>query len=1103
MEDYRRYIYFYTKDSTGTYTTSGYSLPITPFTFIPVFDDGMSAEYSKQNIYWDFGDGTMSQEITAVHHYAMPGWYNVKCYVLGKKGIGYLSNFSQNILVKDFISDTITISATNNKTQAGIAQNPFIVYRFNSWQTYNALSAEGYTIKLSMTGNNAPLLHVPTYNKDKWGHLKPSARFESDVYNNYTEKYDRTPIDSFQTTNNEIYVRNYNNEIVLCNKNDDGACFAGTSGQKVIYFIDDMPKTSENLAERSNATIFVTFDTKKFKDNNNYNKSYPENIYTVLNDVNDITTFSVIIQQLNPDHITITTNGIDDDNNGNRIHTFDIYPQKFTNQKIPFVAKIKQVDGYPSKYNEILKMVSNSNVNFGLIYLELRDSKNVKLTDALFYENLGPLSSETHGGYFKGYLIYDKPVNDVRIIAKSVPFSQEFYLVDTTYAIIPEPQSQYAHDLRIQNTNTDTKEIIENELIEVEGLSGIYSCCVTSNRTDGGVETYIWFVDSDREQLKKYDPNSKIFWDITLPENSSPSNICSDSKGNVWVSLYDSISTIKINNITNLEETDSSYQRIVSSLINEEIDYDYTITPASVDTDTKNNVWVSYSNELSSFIEKYDSNGNYIFRKTITEGYQCTEIITDLNSNLWGIAKDNITQTKVLSQKNDKVFKIDSTGSNIEYYEVGGSLWNITTDVYKNIWVTKNINQVSKINYISEDIYNFSIPTTTKINNLNYISDFEGIACTTDNTILIIDNTNKKIHYFSGDVDNSNFYPKSLNFSSVDINENYVQRKLNGYGDWNGFRHINKFQHKFVESKIVEGESNVFSIYNASSGKYTIDKKNEDFNALEQIKSYRFQEYLLGNKVLFDDFIGTAVGTISSRNNNLGIITYEKIANFTDNIANVDTCNIKALKSMYEMMDEDLYVFNNYNYSLPAYTGNLVDLFSINYTTLKGSRNKFDLNFYDKGYNNDDLRANGLTPIYGINKGKQLDFFTAILTGGKDIIAYEKYSETYRLLNTNILSSSYITFKNPTNKTYALSTYNHKWGWGLVLPDDFVNEHIPRYYNFYEYISGFDNNQTEGLINWSSRYTTISENITSVSEWNEVKQNLIHYSLAKGLGIIK
>ena len=1104
MEDYRRYIYFYTQDSTGTYTTSGYTLPITYFTFTPVFDDGLNVDYSVQNIYWDFGDGTTSQQVTAVHQYTVPGWYNVKCFVLGKRGKAYLSNFSQNILVRDFISDSIILSASNNKTESGSLQNPFTVYRFNSWQTYNTLSAEGYTIKLSVTGNNAPYLDVTNYYKDKWGHLKPTARFETIIYNTSTEKYERVPVNNLQTTNQELYVKYDNNkQLVFCGKNDSGSCFVGTSGSKLFYYIDDRPKITTDITETANATIFVNFETKDFIDKNNNNNKFPKNQYAVLNQIQDNNTFSVIIQQLNPDHITITTNGIDDDNNGNRINTFNIFEQKYVNQKIPFVAKIKQENELPSKYNQILNYTSNTNLSAGLIYLELRDSNNLKIQDAKFYSNFGVLSSETHGGYFKGYVTYDKSIKNVKIIAKTIPFTQEFYLVDTTYAIIPEPQSEYVHDIRIQKTNTNVKEIIENELIRVDGLSGIYSCCVTSNRQNGDTQYFIWLVDADREKLKKYDPISKIFWDITLPVNSSPSNICSDSKGNVWVSLYDSISTIKISNITNNEQTGNGYKRIVSNIINEEIDYDYTITPASIDTDTNDNVWVSYSNELSSFVEKYDQNGNFLLRKTFLTNYQCTEIVTDLSLNLWGILKDNYTQTNILSAKNDKVFKIDNDTNNVTYYDVGGSLWNITNDVRRNIWVTKNINEVSKIDFVSEDIYNFSIDTGSTINSYNYISDFEGITCTTDNTILLIDNQNKKIHYFSGDANNTNFSAKNLKFKNAPITGNYIQSKSNGYGDWNGFRHINKFQHKYIADVLVEGESNTFSLYDSISGKYLIEKINGNFNAKEQVKNYRFQEYLIDNKILFDDFIGTAVGSDTLVDNNLGKIIYEKIANFTDNIANIDTCTITTLRSIYDMMDEDIYKFNNYKYSLPANLNDLVNIFSINFSKLKGSRNKFDLNFYDKGYNNEDLLKNGYTPIYGINKGNQLDFLTTVLTAGKNIIAYEKYSEKYKLLNTNILSSSKINFINYTNKTYTLSSYNHKWGWGLALPDDFINEHIPRYYNFYEYIEKYDNTQTEGIINWSSPYTTVTENISSYTEWEDIKQNLIYYSLAKGLGVIK
>lgn len=1104
MDDYRRYIYFYTKDHTGSFTTSGYSLPIAPFTFIPVFDDGLSVDYSKNNIFWDFGDGTISQEITATHYYKFPGWYNVKCYVLGKEGESYLDNFSQSILVKDYISDNISISASNNKTESGTLQNPFIIYRFNSWQTYPLLSSIGYTINLSVTGNNAPLLNVENYYNDKWGHLKPSSRFETELYNNSTEKYERVPVNKLQTTNEEIYVKlNNKNQLILCGKNDAGSCFAGTSGSKLFYYIDDIPKKTENVGDKINATIFAMFDMTNFKDKDNFNKNYPNNKFSILNDIYDSTTFSVIIEQLNSNHVTITTNGIDDDNNGNRIDTFNIFPQKFTNQKIPFVVRIKQEDGFPSKYNPILRL-DNTGLSSGSILCKLRTNNNQVLNNAVFYENFGVLSSENYGGYFKGYVTYDKPIENVKISVTCSFNNQEVYLVDTTYSIIPEPESQYVHDLRVQRSQTDEKELKENDLIFVEGLSGIYSVCVTSERLKDKVQTFIWFVDSDREKIKKYDPDTKIFWEINLPENSSPSNICSDSKGNVWVTLYDSGSTIKINNLTNSEETNSSYKRIVSTLSGNTIDEDYTVTPASIDTDIDNNIWISYSNPLSSFVEKYDKDGNFLFRKIFSPNYQCTEIITDLDYNLWGIIKDNSTSTKILSAKNDKVFKIDKDGLTTNYYDINGSLWNLTLDVKYNIWVTKNINEVVKIDVNDFDtIYNFTLPTDSIINSSNYISDLEGITCTTDNTILIINNPNKIIYYFNADSKYTNFNPKTLKYSSNIFPSINTQRKANGYGDWNGFRHINKFQHILNRTKTLIGDSNLFSIYPSESGQYNIEKINENFDAREQIKSYRFQEYLIDKDILFNDFIGTAIGTADNSFNNLSKIIYEKISNFADNIVNIDTCNIKSLKSIYEMLDENLYIFNNYNYSLPAEIGRLIDLFSINFSKLKGSRNKFDSDFNDRGYNNEDVIENNLPTIYGINKGKELDFLTTVLTAGNDIILYEKFSENYRVVSTNLLSSSYVNFIDPVNKTYHLSSYSPKWGWGLVLPNTYINEHIPRYYRFYEYIPKYNNTQTEGIINWYSQYTTVNENISSISEWNMVKQNMLVYALAKGLDIIK
>jgi len=230
------------------------------------------------------------------------------------------------------------------------------------------------------------------------------------------------------------------------------------------------------------------------------------------------------------------------------------------------------------------------------------------------------------------------------------------------------------------------------------------------------------------------------------------------------------------------------------------------------------------------------------------------------------------------------------------------------------------------------------------------------------------------------------------------------------------------------------------------------------------------------------------------------------LKNFTDNINNVDVCNLKALESMYQMLDEDFYTFNNQTYNIPSELSRLVDIFSIKFSKLKGSKNKFNLDFDNKGYNNDILRENNQPVNYGINKGKELDFFTTVLTAANPIIAYENFSKNYRLINTDI-STSYllndVVFIDNVNKTYALSGYRPTWGWGLALPDSYLTDQIPFFYTFYEYLTGSLDIQNEGVINWQDQYNTISYNISSVAEWDEIKQKMIYFSLAKGLGIIK
>jgi hypothetical protein len=843
--------------------------------------------------------------------------------------------------VKDFISDTLVLSGYNNKTESGTLQNPFTVFRFNSWQSYPVLSSYGYTINLNVSGNNAPFLDISKYEKDKWGHLKPSSRFETFVLNQTTEKQERTPVNSLKTDDNyELYVKLFKNELIFCNKNDIGSCFAGTSGKKLFYYIDDLPRSINNIYETVAATIYASFDTSKLK----ISDDYKESEYSILNNISDSNSFSVLIEQLNPRYVTITSNGIDEDGTGKRIDTFNINLEKSTNNKIPFVVRVKDVNEANlvtnSKYAPTFTLSQFPDILEGEIYLELRNSRNQKIPNIEFYSNYGVLSSETFGGYFKGYLISPDPQENVRIYANVGFEKTEAYLIDTSYGMIGEPQFQKIHNLTVQIDPIDkTKKTLVDKIYDIPGLSGIYSSCITTKRlADASEESFAWIVDADREKIVKLNPNTMavVYDKFDIPSDSSPSNICSDKFGNVWVTLYDSISTIRINNLSNLVD-----RVITPSLPNRVVNYENTITPASVDTDKQNNIWVSYSNQLSSFVEKYDTNGDFLFCKVFSPDYQNTELVTDLEGNAWCIIKDNKTNSRVLSAKNDQIVKISEDGDNVTYYPIYGSLWNITIDPMGNVWSTRNRNEVVRINTSFDTFENYYLQSKSSPLSSNYISDLEGIAATTDNNILVVDNVNRRLHYFNADIDDYGFVSNYVEFTKMgSFDPMLIQDKINGYGDWNGFRHINKYCRISKNTSKVDGTSNVFSIYDKSIGKYDIRKVNENFDPKQQITSYRFQDYLLESDKVFD-FIGESLGTLESDPNDLGKVVYEKIANFVSNVNSIDSCNIKTLKSMYDMLGEELQLYSGAEVSFPAKIGRLMDMFSIPFSKLKGSRNYF------------------------------------------------------------------------------------------------------------------------------------------------------------------
>lgn len=283
------------------------------------------------------------------------------------------------------------------------------------------------------------------------------------------------------------------------------------------------------------------------------------------------------------------------------------------------------------------------------------------------------------------------------------------------------------------------------------------------------------------------------------------------------------------------------------------------------------------------------------------------------------------------------------------------------------------------------------------------------------------------------------------------------------------------------------GQSTLFDVYPFDY--YEIYKKNENFDAEENYKSLRFQETLLDKNVLFEDFLGTIVGGASANHESLGRKIYEKIANFVENTNDIDRNEIFSLLSQMDLMNNDVNVYDSTLMNYPEQIKRILSLASISKNRLIGTPNKFKENFDHKGHTQKDE--------YGINLGTQIDTDTYTITAGTPIVALEKFSGNYTLLNT------YQPLCASTGATYKLSSYSSDWGWPLVLPSVFSYSDFSKYYFFFEYIDQYDSRNTDFTIDFANPLTTMLSTVSNddLFRQNGIFENMIASVLYDSLSL--
>jgi hypothetical protein len=237
----------------------------------------------------------------------------------------------------------------------------------------------------------------------------------------------------------------------------------------------------------------------------------------------------------------------------------------------------------------------------------------------------------------------------------------------------------------------------------------------------------------------------------------------------------------------------------------------------------------------------------------------------------------------------------------------------------------------------------------------------------------------------------------------------------------------------------------------------------------------------------------------TSGHEDLGVKTYEKIANFISNQSDIDICNVDSLYDMSNSVDLNT---DDFRLNYPLAIKRCMDLLSINESKLFGS----DLN--------DNYNFDSPSLYDNLNRGELLTLNYTV-TAGVPVVLRAKSLNSYRIIQTGKLPD--IHFYEPNAKTLnkmGIKTYNLIELVKLLnLPEDWEF-----FYEFYEFVPSENIVNTENVIDWyntknidKEKYLLYLKNQISGQypdsyiKWstdNGMMEYLFTYELYKGFGLL-
>jgi hypothetical protein len=809
------------------------------------------------SIVWNFGDGEHSYDSKRVtHKYNYPGNYTIT--VRAKNNQGDVFFGSENISVDYFIRDQLffTKIPTEPKIPGIPTKEPYKI------QLISAKIKEPLSLVFHAINSGS----IPHYvaSQHKWEKLVPQWKFiRSD---------DQTTISSPLTLKtNPIYY---------------GTNIVAVSAEFSFHYVDDTPTIV------SNESIFppllvVSLSTENFQYPPETLK-YPYYSYS-NNEVVKAVTLHYIIDVPVTD-LKITENLIT-----------DVYPVKWTNipipvlvtcvfdtnKSLPFFSLLSSMPlsdvlcypktnylGLSSELKLSLSGVPSNlyTVQQSPLYFSSTD-KFQNPTRGYIFTTITPLSTISTTCVMASTVVHNETDLDPQTSSKfnfpvgfpiepcayiSHPFERNINKISITpytnnYTAVTEFKQQgLLIDGGVEHINFPLSHTLNDTTkFQLSGTTGIYGLAYNPETTT------LYAADSDQNILYKISSNNEIaetavLSSATNSEYNTPTHISIDSEHNVWVSLYDNYTLLKYDkNLTNVlaRATPTNISSLeLSSLDN--ATGSPLVAPPIVEVDRENNVWATYTNQISSFIIKYDSNGNQItsssILSSISNNSNPVSIAINKQNNLW-VACEETNEIRFYSSQGVLRRTIPMLSPKYIAIDNDNDLWvlhgyNLYTCIDTKLSLATPNSIVGrtwklatsprlKTELVSKSILSINQYPKQLVEESNFNNEiWGGLSVDAFNRIWVIDSENNKIAIFYKNSPDDirlvqvspkarkNYYIKPGTDYISEVPIEYVSptqasgvRSAQASGDWTGNKWLQKFGNKFYKAPVF-GKSAPFSV---------------------------------------------------------------------------------------------------------------------------------------------------------------------------------------------------------------------------------------------------------------------------------------------------